>query len=200
MPELPFPHCFLDIETTGFEPGISEIIEICIEDSSGNKFERLIRPAAKMQKAITDITGITNKMLRGEPVMADVIEDVYDFIDGKVVIAHNATFHLNLIAYEIWRNMGKIADIPYFCTLNAARQLILAKSYTLCRLTDQLGYTIKENHRVKDDVDALKFLMGKILAKFSSKDKLDLDSLEERGFINKHVFNDTTAGQKNKSK
>lgn len=69
----------VDLETTGLNPGTDRIIEIGavfvqhgqIQDT----FEELVRPCMVLPEHITDITGITEEMLRGEPEIHEAIRE-----------------------------------------------------------------------------------------------------------------------------
>ena len=100
-------YIFLDIETTGFSRQWNDIIEIAaivIDTTNGldiDSFHEYIKPRSKINSQITELTGITNKMVencRSEcSVLMDFSEWVY-FVKPTAIIGHNCkSFDLNFI-------------------------------------------------------------------------------------------------------
>ena len=60
-----------DLETTGLSPINNEITEIgavkVIDGKISDTFEMLVKPKQKISQKITDITGITNEMVKDKP-------------------------------------------------------------------------------------------------------------------------------------
>ncbi len=100
----------LDLETTGLDPTFDSIIEIAaikVSNKIGYEcFHTLINPGFEIDGFISYLTGITNEMLKSAPKLSDVIKDFLDFLDGKIIVAHNANFDVNFI-YDacIYTNM-----------------------------------------------------------------------------------------------
>ena len=71
---------YLDFEATRFS---NRIISIgCVADN-GAKFETLVKPVnkAKVDKFITELTGITNEMLAAAPSADEAFNQLFDFIE-----------------------------------------------------------------------------------------------------------------------
>ncbi|MDO4542667.1 MAG: 3'-5' exonuclease, partial [Bacillota bacterium] len=86
----------IDLETTGVDSRRDKIIEIGAVriDDLGNRreFHTLVDPGLPLNHVITDLTGITDEMLAGQPRIEDVASELYKFTEGTVPIAHNAGF------------------------------------------------------------------------------------------------------------
>ncbi len=91
---------FLDLETTGLDPAVDEIIEFAMLPFSysleGKIFEvkeplqGLRQPGIPLSEEITSLTGITSEMLLGQSIDPAEIEA---FIEpASVIVAHNAGF------------------------------------------------------------------------------------------------------------
>ena len=69
--EIPNKYIAFDIETTGLDPAYGEIIEIgAIKIENGKEietFNTLIKPEYEIDEFITELTGITNEMLKNVP-------------------------------------------------------------------------------------------------------------------------------------
>jgi DNA polymerase-3 subunit epsilon len=91
---------FVDVETTGLDPSVDEIIEIAMvpfDFSSDGEifathepFNRFRDPGCPIPVAVTAITGITDEMVKGQTINPAEIES---FLGSTVlVVAHNAGF------------------------------------------------------------------------------------------------------------
>lgn len=98
----------MDTETTGFEYNNGDrIIEIGIVELVGRKFtgEKLhvyINPNRNepMSEEVLRVHGITDEFLADKPTFDKIAQQVYDFMVGAEVIAHNATFDMNFLNME----------------------------------------------------------------------------------------------------
>jgi DNA polymerase III epsilon subunit family exonuclease len=87
---------FFDLETTGLNPDIDEIIEIGAIKVQGDKIieqlHTLVRPDKSIPKFITDLTGIGNKDVEKAPRAEEIKDDIEKFIGNYPLVAHNANF------------------------------------------------------------------------------------------------------------
>ncbi len=98
---------FLDTETTGlsFKDG-HRIVEIaCIETkdliSTGNVFHRLINPERNIPEEAFKIHGFSEKFLSTKEKFDKISDDFLNFIDGKKIVIHNASFDLGFLNGEL---------------------------------------------------------------------------------------------------
>ena len=88
----------IDIETTGLDPQSDAIIEIGAVRFNGHRIEAewttLVNPGRPIPPFITQLTGITNEMVRNAPPIKAVIQDLADFVGDAPVIGHNVRFDL----------------------------------------------------------------------------------------------------------
>ena len=91
-------YIWYDFETTGFNPYSCQIIEIGAIDNYGNKLEVLLKSNKALSERITEVTGITNELLRENGVeQAEGLSKLRDFINlyndnfknNTYLIAHN---------------------------------------------------------------------------------------------------------------
>jgi len=98
--------CF-DTETTGFDPNTGDrIIEIgCVEiidrKITNRSYRQLINPGRPNSQESVEITGITDEMLKNCPRFEDIYQDFLAFIQHNTLIAHNATFDMNFVNFEL---------------------------------------------------------------------------------------------------
>lgn len=91
---------FFDLETTGFNSFHNTIIEIAAKDNLGNTFVELVNPGVPIPSKITEITHITDDMVRDCRSLEAVLYDFIDFccynpdgterdMSNTYLIAHN---------------------------------------------------------------------------------------------------------------
>ena len=94
----------LDTETTGISIRDGHrIVEIgCIELDNliptQKKFHSYLNPERKVSEKALEVHGYTDDFLSGQKKFKEIVDDFLNFIDGKRLIIHNATFdieHLN---------------------------------------------------------------------------------------------------------
>ena len=106
-----------DLETTGLER-TEEIIEIGAVKIRGGKIAEqwttLVKPSKPLTEENTKLTGITDEMLADAPKIGEVLPDFMKFIDGTVLVAHNADFDMSFLrrdaAAEEYEVRNKVAD------------------------------------------------------------------------------------------
>jgi len=115
---------FLDVETTGLDVNEAEIIElgmIAFEYSNEDgrifniigEFDEFEEPKkGEIPKNITDITSITNDMVKGKSIND---EKVNKFIsDAVIIIAHNANFDRQFVE----KRFPIFEDLSWGCSIN----------------------------------------------------------------------------------
>lgn len=156
-----------DFETTGLDSKRDEIIEIGgLKVSRGqikDEFSTLIKPSTSLDETITQITGITDEMLQNQPHFDAVIPDFLDFIDGCVLVAHNADFDMGFLRTTCDR-LGYQIDWPCFCTLKMARAFLPdLESKNLDTLAHHYQLTFEARHRSIGDCKVTSSVLHSLL-------------------------------------
>ncbi|MBR4577957.1 MAG: PolC-type DNA polymerase III [Clostridia bacterium] len=152
------PIVVLDFESTGLNTGKARIIEVgavkLVEGTVTETFEQLVDPEEMLPPKITEITGITDASLQGQPKAAEVLPRLLEFIGDAPIAAHNASFDAGLLRSELKRLNLKFSA-PVMDTLTYARKLYpKLKSYKLGALCKHLGVSLKNAHRAVHDAAA----------------------------------------------
>jgi len=145
----------IDIETTGGSPKSSKITEIAIYKHDGYKiideYETLLDPEMDIPPFITNLTGISNSMVKGAPKFFEVAKKIVEFTEDCVFVAHNVGFDYGIIRHE-FRTLGFDYRRPHLCTVRASRFILPGhESYSLGKLTRSLGLVIENRHRAGGD-------------------------------------------------
>lgn len=113
----------IDTETTGLETANGHrIIEIgCIElidrKITGNRFHQYLNPQREIEQEALTIHGITKEFLLDKPVFADILTELLNFITGAELIAHNASFDVGFINYEMQLISKKSKSLESYVTV-----------------------------------------------------------------------------------
>ena len=96
--------CVLDIETTGFEPENSEIIELFILKVKNNlitdEFYSLFKPKEKIGNS--EIHGIKDSTVENSPSFKEKEQEIIDFLKNSILIGHNIdNFDLKFLNYNL---------------------------------------------------------------------------------------------------
>lgn len=97
-----------DTETTGFYPEkgdrLVEIgaLELVNHVPTGRTYHQYINPEREVPEEVVKVHGLTTEYLKGFPVFAKVAKEFVDFVgDDGILVAHNATFDIKFINYEL---------------------------------------------------------------------------------------------------
>ena len=146
--------CF-DLETTGLDRNtdcITEIGAVVLENGKiTDRFQTFADPQRPLTRAIIDLTGITDDMLRGAPSQEEAIRAFLDFAAGRPLAAHNAEFDVGFIR-EGCKRYGIDFAPTFLDTLPLAQNLLpeLGK-YKLDVVCRHLNLPDFNHHRASDD-------------------------------------------------
>lgn len=146
-----------DLETTGLDlmnNGITEIGAVKIVNGRiAEQFQTLVKPDDPITQKITELTGITEEMVKNSYKISSVIPDFIKFIDGAILVAHNAEFDTKFIkrfaSAEEYEIKNKILD-----TMELARKYLpqLRRS-DLATIAEHFGIVF-HHHRALSDAYA----------------------------------------------
>jgi len=174
----------LDLETTGLDPQIHEIIEIgLVRFSEGEPRERLVwlvRPARPPSPEGLAVSGISPEELAAAPELAEVLPEVLDRLAGAMVVAHNAPFDRAFLAAAAQRLGLRLPPARWVDTLALARALWPRRTgYSLQALRERLGLPA-QGHRALPDAEAAGRVFLALLSWLSSLSREELVRLSPR--------------------
>lgn len=150
----------VDVETTGAKTPPARIIEIgAYRVARGRivaEFETLVNPESYIPFYISQLTGITKAMVATAPVFSEVVQNWLGFVGEAVIVAHNASFDVRFINYEIARLYpGRRMLNPSLCTVSLSRRVLPElSSHRLDALAEHFSIPILERHRAPSDARA----------------------------------------------
>jgi len=145
-----------DLETTGLDYETDRIIEIGGIKLQGMRpiaeFESLVHTDLELTDDIIRLTGIRPEMLVGQPSISEALPRFLEFIEGAILVAHNAEFDMSMIKAACSRQ-GIDLEWPCFCTLKMARELLAdLENKKLDTLAAHYGLTFEARHRAIGDI------------------------------------------------
>ena len=157
----------IDIETTGNGYKGSKITEISIFVFDGKKvideFTSLVNPEQNIPLFITNLTGITNAMVRNAPKFYEIAKKVTEITQDTIFVAHNVNFDYNII-HEEFKNLRFAFKRKKLCTVRLSRKLIPGlNSYSLGNICTSENIPINGRHRAKGDAEATTELFRRLI-------------------------------------
>lgn len=125
-PLLDAPLAIVDVETTGAHPAWDRVTEIAVvEVADGevrSEWSTLVNPGTRIPPAIQALTGITDDMVAGAPAFEDLAPGLYERLEGRVFVAHNARFDYGFLRHAFER-AGFDFHARTLCTVKLSRRL-----------------------------------------------------------------------------
>ncbi|MEB3101124.1 PolC-type DNA polymerase III [Ferviditalea candida] len=181
-----------DVETTGLSVLNSRLIEIAgvkmKEDKVIDRFASFVNPHQSIPYNITQLTNITDDMVKDAPEVETVIPQFIDFIGNAVLVAHNARFDMGFLQAAC-KNLG-LPEIlnPVLDTLELARFLYPSlKNHRLNTLADKLKVSLENHHRAIDDAEALGHILFHLIKEAGERNIVNLASLND--FVGQDLSN-----------
>lgn len=152
------PLVFVDLETTGgstAEHRITEIGVVEIGPSGVSTWTTLVNPGQSIPPFIQQLTGISDEMVRDAPSFASLAPALFERLDGKLFVAHNASFDRGFLRAEFER-AGIAFNPDVLCTVRLSRALFPRESrHGLDALIERHGLVPAARHRALADADLL---------------------------------------------
>jgi DNA polymerase-3 subunit epsilon len=149
----------IDFETTGLSPDhgdrATEIAAVLLKDGKVvDRYQSLMNAGVRIPAFITELTGITDAMVRQAPPAADVMRDVADFVGDYPLVAHNASFDSRFWDAELTRVRRKRRQ-EFACSMLVARRLFpQAPNHKLGVLVEYAGLPVTGRyHRALADAE-----------------------------------------------
>ena len=151
-------YVLVDIETTGLSPINDDIIEIgaikVINNKIVDKYSQLIQINKSLSPFITNLTGITNNMLKLGKEPNIVFNEFVNFVGEEVIIGHNVNFDLGFLTNKCKKYIDYNLTNDYVDTMYLARKLVPdSTNYKLGTLAKYFNISYEGAHRGLKDVE-----------------------------------------------
>ena len=158
---------YYDTETTGTRPGKDRIIEIAAFDPVREKtFASLINPGCPIPPESSQISHITDDMVKDSPVFASIAEEWISFCEGDaVLIAHNNdAFDQLFLEYEFQLMNRQMPQWKFIDSLKWSRKYRTdLPRHSLQFLRETYHIEANQAHRALDDVIILHQVFSRMI-------------------------------------
>ena len=100
------------------------------------------------------VHGIYPKDVENAPTWPEVLAQMLDFIEGDVLIAHNASFDMAVMRKTTEAVGGTLPELNYACSLLISRKTYNLESYRLNQVAYAVGHEEFDHHDALADSDA----------------------------------------------
>ena len=111
----------LDTETTGLEVDqghrIVEVGAVALEDRRRTDvhFHSYLNPQRSIDEEAEKVHGLSMERLAGEPEFSEIAESFLEFIEGSILVIHNASFDLGFLNSELKRASSNYPFLEEIC-------------------------------------------------------------------------------------
>ena len=153
-----------DTETTGLDPAAGHrVVEIgCVElinhMPTGETRQWYVNPQRDMPEEAFNVHGLSEAFLSDKPLFAAVVDDFLNFVDGAMLIAHNANFDMRFLNAELAAlDRPNLPKDKVLDTIALARRKISGAQYSLDALCRRFGIDLsaREKHGALLDAELL---------------------------------------------
>lgn len=145
----------IDLEMTGLNPKTDAILEVAAVRVRAGKpketFGLLVKTERRLSDKITELTGITEAMIKNAPDANDVMAAYFAFVGEDVLVGHNVIFDYSFL--KQWAVNHKVSfERTAVDTLKLARKFLPPEQKkTLEDLCIYFGIPRENGHRALDD-------------------------------------------------
>lgn len=189
----------LDLETTGFSPNTSNIIEIgawkVVDGVTVSEFTELVKPPYGIPLNVVALTHITDDMVKDARPIKEVLPEFVDWLEDYPLLGHNLNFD-----YEFLKRGCEVTgdDVTLnnhrrgIDTLKLCRELYNFESNKLGDIAKEFNINIAGNnlHRARYDAYITKQVYERIVASYGSIMRVSIPSLLDENKKGKGVCED----------
>jgi DNA polymerase III subunit epsilon len=174
----------VDVETTGGSPAgghrVTEFAAVLVDGGEIREtYSTLVDPCRPIPSMITRLTGITQRMVAGQPPFGQVAGRVAEALDGRVFVAHNAAFDWRFVSWELGAATGTAPAGRRLCTVRLARRLLPElPSRGLDGLSLYFGVENEARHRALGDALATARVLLRMIAMLEDRGVRDWEGLQ----------------------
>ena len=156
---MPLDFTAIDFETANGSPASPCAVGLIrVRDSKPvETLELMFRPPVPhdwFSEANVRVHGITPTMVQDAPTYSEVINQMLEFIDEDLMVAHNASFDMGVLAASAKAINHELPKLHYGCSLKIARKTYNLESYRLNAVAYAIGHEEFEHHNALADSDA----------------------------------------------
>jgi DNA polymerase-3 subunit epsilon len=123
----------LDTETTGLEVDqghrLVEVGAVALADRKRTDlhFHSYLNPQRSIDEEAEKVHGLSIERLSGEPEFSEIAESFLEFVEGSILVIHNAAFDLGFLNAELKRASSKYPALEEICDVEDTLLMARAK-------------------------------------------------------------------------
>ena len=146
----------VDVETTGLSAAYGErVCEVGIVRARGDAvldtYQSLVNPQRLISPGAARVNGLRDEDVSHAPLFAEIADQVLEWIDGALLVCHNAPFDLSFLDSELSRLGRSWQPAGVIDTLEIARRNYNFASNSLPNVAAVLGIQTPDAHRALGD-------------------------------------------------
>ncbi len=162
-----------DLETTGLSNRTCKIIEIgAVKIKNGEILDTMdifVDPEEPIPAKITELTSITDDMVKGAPKEKEALLQFFDFVGDRMLIAHNAAFDVGFIRVAAER-CGYEFTNSYLDTVGLSKYVNSdLKNHKLDTIAEYYKLGDFHHHRASDDATVLAYIFFEMISRLKSE-------------------------------
>ncbi|MFC1785944.1 exonuclease domain-containing protein, partial [Candidatus Neomarinimicrobiota bacterium] len=163
----------LDFETTGVDSVNDRIIEVAAirftDGKAADKFVKLVNPGRPIPDFITNITNISNEMVKDEPLEEAIVDGLLKFIGDSPIVAHNTPFDIAFLQELAKRYNKKFIEPDLYDSLPLARTFLYhLPAFNLGVVSEYYGLSAEGSHRAEKDTENCGIVFLKLIEEAAS--------------------------------
>ncbi|MEE8341292.1 MAG: exonuclease domain-containing protein, partial [Candidatus Neomarinimicrobiota bacterium] len=163
----------LDFETTGLDSVNDRIIEVAVirfsDGKVSDKFVKLVNPGRPIPEFITNITNISNEMIKDAPMEEDIVELLFEFIGESPIVAHNTPFDIAFLRELAMRHAVNFIEPDLYDSLPLARTFLYhLPAFNLGVVSEYYELSAEGSHRAEKDTENCGIVFLNLIAEASS--------------------------------
>lgn len=174
----PFPttnitYTVVDLETTGLNADVDRIVEVGLVKFSADgrtidEFATLVNNPGSSHEAVS-IHHVRDSDLVAAPRIEQVLPEVFAFISGTILVAHNFSFEEGFLAAAARRAAIPVPHVVGVCTLDTCRSHLDGRAFSLPAMyKTATGEWSHDRHTALGDARAVKEVLLWLLRKAPS--------------------------------
>jgi DNA polymerase-3 subunit epsilon len=178
----------VDVETTGCSAWAGDrVTEVAAVLVRGNKvsdvFHSLVNPGRPIPPFITQLTGISDRMVKDAPPFSEIAGALAYELAGRVFVGHNARFDWNFLSAEFSRLASASLESltrEQLCTVRLARRMLAhLPRRNLDAVAHHYGVEIEGRHRALGDARATAYVLLGLLRDAERRGVYTWEGLDE---------------------